>query len=79
MVLSDLLDQFGTLSLPSEAGAWATHTNAICMDFQQINQEWILLHHQKTNILAMQPHAYCSALQPKILQNSLAPLLALAL
>jgi len=38
----DILDQFGTIPLPSEAGMRATHMNSIWAEFQLINQEWIL-------------------------------------
>jgi len=54
----DILDQFSTIPLPSEVGAWAAHTLAIRSDFQHINQDWILLNCQPEDVMAAQPQMY---------------------
>jgi len=45
---------------PSSQWDWRSccSHDSICADFQQINQEWILLYHPEANILAMQPQLY---------------------
>jgi len=54
----DILNQFGMLPLPSEAGAHAAHTLAIRSDFQCINQDWILQNCQPDDITTTQPQTY---------------------
>jgi len=46
------------LLLPSEAGAQAAHANSIQMEFQLINQEWILQSHLPADIMTTQPQPY---------------------
>jgi len=54
----DINDQFGTIPIPSKAGARATHMNSVRVEFQLINQEWIVQSCSPTNITDSQPQPY---------------------
>jgi len=55
---AEILDQFGTLPLTSEASARAAHVNAIRAAFQQINQDLILFSRPADELSDTQPHPY---------------------
>jgi len=53
-----ILDQFDTLPLPSKVGACTIYAQAIRANFQKINQDWILLSCQESEMSATQSHPY---------------------
>jgi len=55
---TNLIEQFGMLPIPVEPGASAAHSQAFRMNFQQLNQDWILLRHPASDITDAQPQPY---------------------
>jgi len=55
---TNLMEQFSMLPLPDDPVILATHMQAVCTDFQQINLDWLLSHRSVSDITNASPQLY---------------------